>query len=139
MDFQWLWIVVAYAYSSVKMPSFSSMGFCRSASAYLHSVVLEPRYIHPSVFAAFIASTNSSPLAVLTWAMPLAVAPSPSAQALPAKRRCTLNTALPPGRGVTVPLAAHERYPQFFEHGDAEAYRQGLERLRRQLEEAREP
>lgn len=27
---------------------------------------------------------------------------------------------------------AHERYPQFFEFGDAEAYRQGLERLRRQ-------
>lgn len=27
---------------------------------------------------------------------------------------------------------AHERYPAFFEHGDAEAYRQGLERLRRQ-------
>lgn len=28
--------------------------------------------------------------------------------------------------------AAHERYPQFFDYGDAEAYRQGLERLRRQ-------
>ena len=27
---------------------------------------------------------------------------------------------------------AHERYPAFFEHGDAEAFRQGLERLRRQ-------
>lgn len=25
---------------------------------------------------------------------------------------------------------AHDRYPQFFEHGDAEAFRQGLERLR---------
>lgn len=35
--------------------------------------------------------------------------------------------------------AAHERYPRFFDHGDAEAYRQGLERLRRQLEDAREP
>lgn len=30
--------------------------------------------------------------------------------------------------------AAHERYPQFFDYGDAEAYRQGLERLRRQYE-----
>jgi hypothetical protein len=30
---------------------------------------------------------------------------------------------------------AHERYPSFFEHGDAEAYRQGLNRLRRQYEE----
>lgn len=28
-------------------------------------------------------------------------------------------------------VAAHERYPQFFEFGDAQAYRQGLERLRR--------
>ncbi|MBN8486714.1 MAG: hypothetical protein J0M20_03125 [Burkholderiales bacterium] len=27
---------------------------------------------------------------------------------------------------------AHERYPRFFEHGDAEAFRQGLARLRRQ-------
>jgi hypothetical protein len=27
---------------------------------------------------------------------------------------------------------AHERYPHFFEHGDAEAFRQGLERLRKQ-------
>lgn len=27
---------------------------------------------------------------------------------------------------------AHERYPHFFEHGDAEAFRQGLNRLRRQ-------
>jgi hypothetical protein len=27
---------------------------------------------------------------------------------------------------------AHERYPRFFEHGDAEAFRQGLERLRQQ-------
>lgn len=26
----------------------------------------------------------------------------------------------------------HERYPQFFDYGDAEAYRQGLERLRKQ-------
>lgn len=31
---------------------------------------------------------------------------------------------------------AHERYPQFFEHGDAEAFRQGLERLRQQLDAA---
>lgn len=29
----------------------------------------------------------------------------------------------------------HERYPQFFDYGDAEAYRQGLERLRRQYGE----
>lgn len=32
--------------------------------------------------------------------------------------------------------ATHERYPQFFDYGDAEAYRQGLERLRRQYGEA---
>ncbi|MDX9994850.1 MAG: hypothetical protein RBS28_05960 [Rhodocyclaceae bacterium] len=31
--------------------------------------------------------------------------------------------------------AAHERYPQFFDYGDAEAYRQGLERLRRQYDD----
>lgn len=30
---------------------------------------------------------------------------------------------------------AHERYPQFFDHGDAEAFRQGLERLRRQYDD----
>jgi hypothetical protein len=30
---------------------------------------------------------------------------------------------------------AHERYPRFFEHSDAEAYRLGLERLRRQYGE----
>lgn len=29
-------------------------------------------------------------------------------------------------------VAAHERYPRFFEYGDAEAFRQGLARLRRQ-------
>jgi hypothetical protein len=29
---------------------------------------------------------------------------------------------------------AHERYPQFFDYGDAEAFRQGLQRLRRQYE-----
>lgn len=29
--------------------------------------------------------------------------------------------------------AAHDRYPGFFDHGDAEAYRLGLERLRREL------
>ena len=28
--------------------------------------------------------------------------------------------------------AAHDRYPQFFDYGDAEAYRKGLNRLRRQ-------
>ena len=28
-------------------------------------------------------------------------------------------------------VAAHERYPRFFEFGDAQAYREGLERLRR--------
>ena len=27
---------------------------------------------------------------------------------------------------------SHQSYPRFFEHGDGEAYRQGLERLRRQ-------
>jgi hypothetical protein len=31
-------------------------------------------------------------------------------------------------------LAAHDRYPRFFEYGDAESYRKGLERLRKQLE-----
>jgi hypothetical protein len=31
---------------------------------------------------------------------------------------------------------AHLHYPQFFEHGDAEAFRQDLERLREQLREA---
>lgn len=30
-------------------------------------------------------------------------------------------------------LAAHERYPGFFEYGDAESYRRGLERLRSSL------
>lgn len=30
---------------------------------------------------------------------------------------------------------AHERYPQFFDYGDAEAFRQGIERLRRQYRE----
>lgn len=29
---------------------------------------------------------------------------------------------------------AHERYPHFFDHGDGEAFRAGLERLRRQYE-----
>lgn len=29
---------------------------------------------------------------------------------------------------------AHERYPNFFDYGDAEAYRSGLERLRKQYE-----
>ena len=31
--------------------------------------------------------------------------------------------------------AAPDRYPQFFDYGDAEAYRQGLNRLRRQYRE----
>ncbi|MEW6163591.1 MAG: hypothetical protein AB1642_00870 [Pseudomonadota bacterium] len=30
---------------------------------------------------------------------------------------------------------AHERYPAFFDYGDAEAFRQGLERLRRQYDD----
>lgn len=30
---------------------------------------------------------------------------------------------------------AHERYPHFFDYGDAEAFRQGLERLRREYED----
>lgn len=34
--------------------------------------------------------------------------------------------------------AAHGRYPSFFDHGDAEAYQQGLERLRRQYGEMRD-
>jgi len=34
--------------------------------------------------------------------------------------------------------AAHDRYPKFFDHGDAEAYRQGLNRLRRQYGDVRE-
>lgn len=33
---------------------------------------------------------------------------------------------------------AHERYPQFFEHGDAEAFRQGLNRLRKQYNDGSE-
>jgi len=32
---------------------------------------------------------------------------------------------------------AHNRYPRFFDHGDAEAFRQGLERLRRQYADVR--
>ena len=32
---------------------------------------------------------------------------------------------------------AHERYPKFFDHGDAETFRQGLNRLRRQFDDAR--
>ena len=31
--------------------------------------------------------------------------------------------------------AAHDRYPNFFDHGDAEAFQQGLDRLRRQYED----
>ncbi len=34
--------------------------------------------------------------------------------------------------------AAHDRYPKFFDHGDAEAYRQGLVRLRRQYGDLRQ-
>lgn len=34
--------------------------------------------------------------------------------------------------------APHERYPTFFDHGDAEAYQQGLERLRRQYGEGKD-
>ncbi len=30
---------------------------------------------------------------------------------------------------------SHDRYPAFFEHGDAEAFRQGLERLRQQYDD----
>ncbi|MDT8990635.1 hypothetical protein RQP54_07120 [Curvibacter sp. APW13] len=33
---------------------------------------------------------------------------------------------------------AHSRYPQFFDHGDAEAFRQGLNRLRRQYEDVQD-
>jgi len=33
-------------------------------------------------------------------------------------------------------LAAHEHYPSFFEYGDAESYRLGLERLRNALAES---
>lgn len=35
-------------------------------------------------------------------------------------------------------VAEHDYYPDFFEHGDAESYRLGLERLRRALAEAEE-
>ncbi len=35
--------------------------------------------------------------------------------------------------------AAHNRYPMFFEYGDAESYRLGLERLRAALAEADQP
>jgi hypothetical protein len=31
--------------------------------------------------------------------------------------------------------SAHDRYPNFFDHGDAEAFQQGLERLRRQYDD----
>ena len=34
---------------------------------------------------------------------------------------------------------AHDRYPAFFEHGDAEAFRQGLERLRRRIDDGDHP
>jgi len=32
-------------------------------------------------------------------------------------------------------LSTHDRYPRFFEYGDAESYRKGLERLRKEYEE----
>lgn len=35
--------------------------------------------------------------------------------------------------------AAHDRYPRFFDYGDAESFRQGLARLRRQYEDAEPP
>lgn len=35
--------------------------------------------------------------------------------------------------------AAHERYPHFFDYGDAEAFRQGLARLRKQYEDGDRP
>lgn len=34
--------------------------------------------------------------------------------------------------------AAHERYPKFFDYGDAEAFQQGLNRLRRQYDDVRD-
>lgn len=34
--------------------------------------------------------------------------------------------------------AAHERYPDFFDYGDAEAFQQGLNRLRKQYEDDRQ-
>ncbi len=34
--------------------------------------------------------------------------------------------------------SAHDRYPKFFDYGDAEAYKQGLQRLRRQYEDVRQ-
>jgi hypothetical protein len=35
--------------------------------------------------------------------------------------------------------AAHDRYPRFFEFGDAESYARGLERLRQEFESKRVP
>jgi hypothetical protein len=35
--------------------------------------------------------------------------------------------------------AAHERYPHFFDYGDAEAFRQGLARLRKQYDDGDRP
>lgn len=34
--------------------------------------------------------------------------------------------------------AAHDRYPKFFDYGDAEAFQQGLNRLRRQYDDVRD-
>ncbi len=34
--------------------------------------------------------------------------------------------------------AAHERYPKFFDYGDAEAFQQGLNRLRRQYDDVKD-
>jgi hypothetical protein len=36
-------------------------------------------------------------------------------------------------------VAAHARYPAYFEYGDAEAYRKGLERLRRKYDDSEHP
>ena len=35
--------------------------------------------------------------------------------------------------------AAHDRYPKFFDYGDAEAFRQGLNRLRKQYDDDQTP
>jgi len=36
-------------------------------------------------------------------------------------------------------IAAHDRYPRFFEHGDAESYIKGLERLRNEYGDDKDP
>jgi len=40
---------------------------------------------------------------------------------------------VPPIKHARGVLAAHERNPRFFEFGDAAAYREGPERLRREI------